>query len=79
MPLLGACVGVGTGVACAEPHTSDAIARLPATRVFGGGLKNGIEHLSNLLGSAFPSDFCLTCDLIGRSDGRVIKRTQLLL
>jgi hypothetical protein len=47
--------------------------------VFGGGLKNGIEHLSNLLGSAFPSDFCLTCDLIGRSDGRVIKRTQLLL
>jgi hypothetical protein len=25
--------------------------------VFGGGLKNGIEHLSNLLGSAFPSDF----------------------
>jgi hypothetical protein len=25
--------------------------------VFAGGLKNGIEHLSNLLGSAFPSDF----------------------
>jgi hypothetical protein len=25
--------------------------------VFAGGLKNGIEHLPNLLGSAFPSDF----------------------
>jgi hypothetical protein len=25
--------------------------------VFAGGLKNGIERLSNLLGSAFPSDF----------------------
>jgi hypothetical protein len=25
--------------------------------VFAGGLKDGIEHLSNLLGSAFPSDF----------------------
>jgi hypothetical protein len=25
--------------------------------VFAGGVKDGIEHLSSLLGSAFPSDF----------------------
>lgn len=30
--------------------------------------KNDIEHLSKMLGSAFPSDFCLTCDSIGRSE-----------
>ena len=38
--------------------------------MFAGGLKNGIEQLSNLLGSAFPSDFQnLRSDRMFRSAG----------
>jgi uncharacterized protein YjbJ (UPF0337 family) len=40
--------------------------------VFAGGLKNGIERLSNLLGSTFPSDF-----LNLRFDSVFRKATQL--
>ena len=40
--------------------------------MFAGGLKNGIQRLSNLLGSTFPSDF-----LNLRFDSVFRKATQL--
>ena len=41
-----------------NPSLSESISaqfKLVGVQVFAGGLKNGIENLSNLLGSAFPS------------------------